>query len=103
LIDGSMVHPTPHGHDVLAGIVDDALSREVAERMLGMRHDDDGDGIYDLFEVKYSCESTNPDMDGDGFTDGQEVFETLSDPLDPSDPPLERQHREAPPPVGPGV
>lgn len=36
--------------------------------------DSDSDGISDLEEAIFSSESKNPDSDGDGFLDGNEVF-----------------------------
>lgn len=35
--------------------------------------DSDNDGLRDLDEVRYRTDAKNPDTDGDGFTDGEEV------------------------------
>jgi lysophospholipase L1-like esterase len=46
--------------------------------------DSDGDGLSDYLEtVKYGTDPNNPDTDGDGCTDGQEVAEGTN-PLDPT-------------------
>ncbi len=54
----------------------DGLSDE-EERALGTninQVDSDGDGLFDLEEVKvYKTDPLNPDTDGDGFLDGAEV------------------------------
>jgi hypothetical protein len=54
----------------------DGLSDE-EEKLLGTNinePDTDGDGLYDREEVKvYKTNPLNPDTDGDGFVDGQEV------------------------------
>ena len=54
----------------------DGLTDE-EEKLLGTNPnepDTDGDGLYDREEIKvYKTNPLNPDTDGDGFTDGQEV------------------------------
>lgn len=48
-----------------------------------MWNDPDGDriGIYD--EPNYGCDNNNPDTDGDGLLDGDELAIWLTDPVDP--------------------
>mgnify|MGYP001279794220 CR=1 FL=1 len=46
--------------------------------------DTDGDGLTDGDEVlKYMTDPLNPDTDGDGLTDGDEVMKYKTDPLNP--------------------
>ena len=54
--------------------------------------DMDGDGLRDRLEKRLGTDPLNPDTDGDGFGDGEEVLVTETDPLDSQDfpsPPLE--------------
>jgi hypothetical protein len=48
--------------------------------------DMDGDALLDVEEATIGTNALNPDTDGDGFDDGEEVFEMGTDPLDPLDP-----------------
>jgi len=50
--------------------------------------DDDNDGLSDTDEIKlYTTDPLNPDSDGDGYTDGEEISGG-TDPLDPDSIPL---------------
>ena len=46
----------------------------------------DGDGLLDVEEEAIGTDALNPDTDGDGFDDGEEVLLMGTDPLDPLDP-----------------
>ena len=46
--------------------------------------DEDGDGLLNLYEFENSLDLFDPDTDGDGFTDGQEVLITGTDPTVPN-------------------
>jgi hypothetical protein len=46
----------------------------------------DGDALLDVEEASIGTDALNPDTDGDGFDDGQEVLLMGTDPLDPLDP-----------------
>ena len=46
----------------------------------------DGDALLDVEEAAIGTNALNPDTDGDGFDDGQEVLVMGTDPLDPLDP-----------------
>jgi hypothetical protein len=48
--------------------------------------DMDGDALLDIDEATIGTDALNPDTDGDGFDDGEEVLEMGTDPLDPLDP-----------------
>jgi hypothetical protein len=48
--------------------------------------DIDGDALLDVEEAVIGTDALNPDTDGDGFEDGQEVLLMGTDPLDPLDP-----------------
>jgi hypothetical protein len=48
--------------------------------------DMDGDALLVTEEEAIGTDALNPDTDGDGFSDGEEVLELGTDPLDPLDP-----------------
>jgi hypothetical protein len=48
--------------------------------------DMDGDALLDVEEAAIGTNALNPDTDGDGFDDGEEVLLMGTDPLDPLDP-----------------
>ena len=48
--------------------------------------DMDGDALLDTEEAAIGTDALNPDTDGDGFNDGEEVLELGTNPLDPLDP-----------------
>jgi hypothetical protein len=48
--------------------------------------DMDGDALLDVEETTLGTDALNPDTDGDGFDDGEEVIVMGTDPLDPLDP-----------------
>ena len=48
--------------------------------------DMDGDALLDVEEAAIGTDALNPDTDGDGYEDGEEVLELGTDPLDPLDP-----------------
>jgi len=48
--------------------------------------DMDGDALLDVDEAAIGTDALNPDTDGDGFDDGEEVLVMGTDPLDPLDP-----------------
>jgi CSLREA domain-containing protein len=48
--------------------------------------DMDGDALLDVEEAAIGTDALNPDTDGDGFDDGEEVLVMGTDPLDPLDP-----------------
>jgi len=48
--------------------------------------DMDGDALLDVEEAAIGTDALNPDTDGDGFDDGEEILVLRTDPLDPLDP-----------------
>ncbi|MHC4503983.1 MAG: hypothetical protein ACYTFI_11810 [Planctomycetota bacterium] len=46
----------------------------------------DGDGLLDVDEARLGTDALNPDTDGDGFGDGEEVLVMGTDPLKAHDP-----------------
>ena len=48
--------------------------------------DMDGDALLDVEEAAIGTDALNPDTDGDGFDDGEEVHLMGTDPLDPLEP-----------------
>ena len=82
------VHPTSAGYDILSDILIDFLKNGAQDLMAAQRGDDDEDDVFTLCESKYYRTKPNdPDTDADGYPDGQEIYELLTDPLDPLDPP----------------
>lgn len=55
----------------------------VAYAVEGGDMDSDGDGLLDIEEPEWGTDLYNPDTDGDGLSDGQEVKKYHTDPLDP--------------------
>lgn len=45
--------------------------------------DSDGDGLSDEYELRIGTDPLNPDTDGDGLKDGEEVLKYKTDPLNP--------------------
>lgn len=82
------VHPNSKGYNYLGRVACRFLSGRAQVLCANKRPDRDSDGIYDVFEgLKFGTDPDNPDTDGDTYSDGQEVFEMETDPLDPFDPP----------------
>jgi hypothetical protein len=55
--------------------------------------DMDGDALLDVEEAAIGTNALNPDTDGDGYEDGQEVFVMGTDPLNARDPKPVRERR----------
>jgi hypothetical protein len=49
--------------------------------------DTDGDGLNNTREAQLGTDPNNPDTDGDGISDGDQVFIFGTDPLDPKSKP----------------
>lgn len=63
----------------------DGLFRSKDGKSLGTR-DSDEDGLSDMLEYWYGTNPLNPDTDGDGYLDGEEVIDLRSDPKNAKDP-----------------
>ena len=64
------------------------LSGKAQQLCAHLRPDLDLDGIFDIYEeIKYHTHPKQADTDGDGYSDGDEVFTMKTNPLDPLDPP----------------
>lgn len=82
LLGGDQIHPTSAGYDKLAKTFVRYLTKALPPRMRKLRVDADNDGIYDLFEpLRFGTSATLADSDGDGKSDGEEVFTLRTDPL----------------------
>ncbi len=46
--------------------------------------DSDGDGLPNYYEIEHGLNKTNPDTDGDGYSDYDEVYVLHTDPLTPN-------------------
>lgn len=55
----------------------------VSYKLFSIDKDSDNDSILDKDEAQYGTDPMNPDTDGDGLFDGEEVFRFKTDPLDP--------------------
>jgi hypothetical protein len=55
--------------------------------------DMDGDALLDVEEATIGTDALNPDTDGDGYEDGQEVLLMGTDPLNARDPKPVRERR----------
>lgn len=71
------LHPNAHGYDAIAKY---ALARLRALSIENRPADRDRDGMYDFAEARYGANPRNPDTDGDGILDGDEVFTYHSKP-----------------------
>ncbi len=72
------LHPSDRGYEEMAELVARVLPRVSA----GIRPlDSDLDGVYDFAEARYGTNPQNRDSDGDGVSDGEELFRYRSNPL----------------------
>jgi len=71
--------------DVVGGVRSAFLSN-VIKPLPGINDDTDNDGLFDTDESYWNTDFQNPDSDGDGFIDGEEVASrhdpTIAGPLD---------------------
>ena len=82
LISSDGLHPTSAGYDAMAPIVLKYIKRNAQSQARKLRPDTDNDGVYDLFETKrFGTDPKNADTDGDGKSDGEELFTLFTDPL----------------------
>lgn len=69
------LHPDSPGYTAMTGIIAPALGEAIQELAARKVTDADRDGIYDYFEVhRYGTDPEKRDTDGDGISDGEEIF-----------------------------
>jgi lysophospholipase L1-like esterase len=82
LVSEDGLHPSSAGFDLLGFLAEEYIRDEAQERSSALRRDQDGDGIFDLFEkLRYATSPQLADTDGDLLSDGQEVFSYGTNPL----------------------
>lgn len=82
LLSSDQIHPTSKGYDALSRQFTKYLTNILPSRALLQRKDEDDDGIFDTFEIsKFGTDTTKSDTDGDGKSDGYEVFTSETNPL----------------------
>ena len=76
------IHPTNSGYDDITSLVR-AFIRGRAQKLSKLKRvDEDANGIYDNFEIeKFFTDPEFYDTDGDGYSDGDEVFMYKTEPL----------------------
>lgn len=84
-ISADGLHPIPAGYSAMARKVARYVKGPLQRIFRGLRPDDDADGVFDIFEtLRYGTNPKLADTDGDGFTDGNEIFTSMTDPLVPN-------------------
>lgn len=84
LLSADQIHPTPAGYEALASTFVSYVVKVLPPRMRKLKPDQDEDGIFDEFELsKFGTDPTMADTDGDGQSDGREIFVLKTDPLSP--------------------
>lgn len=84
LISNDGIHPASFGYKKIAQYIQRVLKGSVKQESLANREDSDRDGIYDIFErSKFGTNPNKADTDEDSLLDGEEVFNTMTDPLTP--------------------
>ena len=78
IISGDRLHPDASGYVTMANLADSVLRSMSA---LNRPADTDADGIYDFAEPRFGSSPTVADSDGDGLSDGDEVFTYGSSPI----------------------
>ena len=78
IISSDLLHPNGEGYEEMADLLIARLQEISNEERPA---DSDSDGIYDFAETQFGANAALPDTDGDGITDGQEVFVYGSSPI----------------------
>lgn len=68
------LHPDGPGYESLAQFISEFLKNRAQSIQSAKRRDRDNDGIFDKFEEQFGTLKGNPDSDGDGILDGEDVF-----------------------------
>lgn len=75
LLGTDQIHPTTEGYNALGKTFIAYIQKTLPKKIAALRPDTDKDGIYDLFETSvFGTDPKNPDSDGDGKSDGEEIF-----------------------------
>jgi lysophospholipase L1-like esterase len=78
VLSSDNIHPNGTGYQLMATRVRDFLQ---AVSLVNKPADLDSDGVYDIAEPFYGTDPTLWDTDGDGISDGDEIFKYGTDPL----------------------
>ena len=82
LLSSDQIHPTSKGYDALSKVFVTYLTKSILAKVKRLRPDGDKDGVFDLFEPnRFGTDPNVNDSDGDGFSDGDELFILNSNPL----------------------
>ena len=76
------LHPDSAGYDRMSKKLLKFLVKTAKKRMLNQRQDADNDAVFDQFEEDFGTDPTLTDSDGDGLSDGEELFEIGTNPSD---------------------
>lgn len=84
-LDDDGLHPDPKGYNFMARRFKSFIAGRLQRLCIARRPDRDSDGLYDSLEsLRFGTSRYLTDTDGDGVSDGDEVFATLTDPLVPN-------------------
>jgi lysophospholipase L1-like esterase len=87
LLGSDQVHPTSLGYIALGKTFFSYIKKILPRKIRQLRLDSDQDGVFDHFESKrYGTDPLNPDTDGDGKSDAEEIFFLNSNPLGEDEP-----------------
>lgn len=76
------LHPNGTGYDEIARLIKTFIRTTAQDIAKANRSDQDGDGVYDRFEIKkFGTSPTLRDTDGDTLSDGIELFIYGTNPL----------------------
>jgi len=74
LLSSDQIHPTSKGYKAIAEVFVKYVVQRYSKYAQQLRVDADKDGLYDIFESsRFGTDPTNPDTDGDGILDGDDV------------------------------
>jgi hypothetical protein len=81
------LHPDSAGYDIIANKVATFVRTIMKNKLKKVHRDKDRDRVYDFMEVNFFGTSRKlRDTDGDGISDGREIFRRKSDPLNNASP-----------------
>lgn len=78
------LHPTSSGYDIIANRVSNFIKTTFRNTLRRVHSDKDRDRVYDFMETNvFGTDRKLKDTDGDGVSDGREIFKRKTDPLVP--------------------